>query len=89
MCETDRGTVAVSGRGIRRVDFRLDGKLVARVTKRDRSGMYRLRVRLTRPGAVRVTARVVFTKASGARARTLRLSMRVCRVASVRPSFTG
>ncbi len=89
VCGAGSGMVAIKGRAIRRVDFLLDGRRIARVTRRDRSGNYRTRVRVARGQAARVSARVVFTKASGARTRILRLSVRRCKVARVNPRFTG
>ena len=89
-CVSRAFTAAVGGTNIARVDFLLNGRRVARVTRRDASGAFRARM-LLRRGSSRgtVTARVVFRNGTNARARNLRLAVRRCARAQQRPSFTG
>ncbi|MBA3329096.1 MAG: hypothetical protein H0T43_12425, partial [Solirubrobacterales bacterium] len=89
-CVSRAFTAEVAGRNIARVDFLLNGRRVARVTRRDRSGAFRARMQLRRGSATGgVTARVVFRSATNARARTLKLAVRRCARAQQRPAFTG
>ena len=94
-CVSRSFTAVVRGRHISRVDFRLDGRRVARVTRRVR-GAFRARIRLSRGASTgRVTARVVFASGTNARPRTLLVPVRRCGSGSGRarvgpsPSFTG
>lgn len=84
---TDGFSATVRGRRIRRVDFSLDGRRIARRS----ASPFTVFVRAT-PGAHRIRARVTFTDAT--RARTLSFRYRACAVAALRPrrgpsQFTG
>jgi hypothetical protein len=83
--------VSVRGANILRVDFSVNGRLLTRVTRRDRTGAFRAVVspRGLRGGLHRVNARVVFRPAARAAARTLRMSFRRCPRPIQRPLFTG
>jgi hypothetical protein len=89
-CASRTFTATVSGRQISRVTFYVDGRRVRQVNAR--SGLTRFTARISpagrRIGVHRVTARVVFTRASGTRARTLVLAFQRCGRAA-RPVFTG
>lgn len=85
---TDGFTATVSGRQIRRVVFRLDGR---RVAGRRSGTRFRVNVRGL-PGRHTVTARVTFKDAT--RARTLRRAYRACAAVAFHPrsgpsQFTG
>ena len=89
-CASRAFTATVSGRQISSVTFYVDGRRVRRVNAR--SGLTRFTARINpagrRIGVHRVTARVVFVRASGTRARTLVLAFQRCGRAA-RPVFTG
>lgn len=89
-CASRAFTATVRGRQISRVTFYVDGRKVRQVNAR--SGLTRFTARITpagrRIGVHRVTARVVFTRASATRARTLVLAFQRCGRAA-RPVFTG
>jgi hypothetical protein len=89
-CQGSPFYVDVTGRQITRVVFRLDGKRVETLTKRNHGRAFGLRVtpRQSRIGAHRVLATVTFDTSSGTRARTLRLVFQRCASASA-PAFTG
>lgn len=83
--------VAVRGANIQRVDFALDGKRMARVTKRDSSGMFRATIKV---GGLsrrthRITARVAFFPGTSPRVRSLPIAFRRCARAAAAPAFTG
>jgi hypothetical protein len=73
-CQRRAVRASVTGDGVKRVAFSVDGRRV----KLDRRGPFRMRVgtRRLRPGRHRVTARVTFDDGSK---RTLRRTIRVCR----------
>jgi hypothetical protein len=83
-CTSHAFRAVVKGRQIRRVTFFVDGRRVAqrRLSARIRPARLGL-------GVHRVTARVVFRRASGTRARTLVLSFQRCARRVVAPRFTG
>lgn len=89
-CASRAFTATVSGRQISRVTFYVDGRRVRQVNAR--SGRTRFTARINpagrRIGVHRVTARVVFARESGTRARTLVLAFQRCGRAA-RPVFTG
>jgi hypothetical protein len=90
-CTARAFTAVVRGRQIRRVTFYLDGRRFRQVNAR--TGWTRFTARI-RPagralGVHRVTARVVFVRASGTRARTLVLTFQRCASRVARPVFTG
>jgi hypothetical protein len=88
-CRSTTFRVRVSGRQIRRVTFSLDGRQVR--TFRRQASTYSVRIdprRLT-PGVHRISVRVVFTTASGTRARTLRSVFQRCLQGRIGPRFTG
>jgi hypothetical protein len=83
--------VTVTGKHIRKVTFRLDRKVVKTLTRPNARSAFRLPVqtaRLTR-GTHRVTATTAFTRASGTRARTLRVVFQLCSRSQRSPQFTG
>jgi Ice-binding-like/Bacterial Ig domain len=90
-CVEGAFTAKVTGRHIAQVTFFVDG--VRRRIVRSRAGRSVFSLRVDSAGqsvaAHRVTARVRFTTASGARTRTLRLVYQRCSTAAVRPRFTG
>lgn len=77
---TDGFTATLRGRQIKRVVYRLDGRIVKGATK----SPFRLFVRGL-PGTHKVTARVTFKDAT--RARTLSLGYRACAAVALRPTF--
>jgi len=84
---TDGFSATVRGRNIRRVDFSLDGRPIARRS----TSPFTVAVRAT-PGAHRIRARVTFSDAT--KARTLTFRYRACAAAALRPrrgpsQFTG
>ena len=83
--------VNVTGKHVRKVTFRLDRKVVKTLTRPNARKTFRLPVktgRLTR-GTHRVTATTTFTRASGTRARTLRVVFQLCSRSQRSPQFTG
>ena len=90
-CTARPFTAGVRGTGIARVVFRLDGKRIATVTTRDRSGLYALRVNPARyrVGIHRLVATVIFSASSHAKPRTLRASFQRCGSRLIAPRFTG
>ncbi len=76
---------------IRRVEFRIDGKRVARLRKANRRGRFEVRVRPAghRFGTHRLVIKVEFTKASGTEAKTLSRTFLRCGRPAVKPQFTG
>jgi hypothetical protein len=82
--------VRVSGGGIRRVTFFVDGRRVGAATRADRLGRFQARIdpRRMGSGVHRVRAKVEFVRGAG-RARTLAMSFRVCGSASHPPQFAG
>jgi len=94
-CRRQPFTVAVRGRSIRRVGFRLDGRRLRGVRSRGRRHSIRIRPSRIRPGAHRISARVAFVRGSATRARTLRVRFSVCARGARRgerraaPRFTG
>ena len=88
---SSRAAATVTGKNIASVRFTLDGRTVSTLRKADKKGRYILKVA---PGKLsygvhRVTARVTFTRASGTRAKTLKLALTRCRPAVIKPKFTG
>ena len=73
--------------------FTLDGRVVRTLTRPNSGRNYRLPVnpRRLRNGVHRVVARTVFTRSSGTRARTLRVTFSRCARArrAAAPAFTG
>lgn len=84
-------TAGVRGTSVAKVVFRLDGKVVAVVTKRNAKGVYALRVNPAkyRIGVHRLVVTVSFDAALHAQARTLRASFQRCGTQLVAPRFTG
>ena len=107
LCATpQRGTAAISGRSgcvgtpfavqvrgrqIRRVVFRLDGRVVRTLTRPNRGQRYVLPISPAqlRRGVHRVTATSTFTAASQTRPRTLRVVFQRCSRSAASPQFTG
>ena len=90
-CQGSPFRVDVTGRQISRVTFSLDGRVVRTLTRPNSGSRYRLAVdpRRLRGGVHRVTARTVFTRSSGTRARTLRVTFSRCARRASAPAFTG
>ena len=84
-------TAKVRGRRIAAVTFFVDGQRRGGAHANAARTQFSLRINgaVQRLGAHRVTARVRFTTASGARSRTLRFVYQRCSAAAVRPRFTG
>lgn len=83
--------VVVRGRQIETVVFRLDGKVIRRLTKANRGSLYVLPVnpRALRIGVHRILATTTFKKQSGTRARVLRVTFSRCARRATSPAFTG
>ena len=84
--------MTVRGSQIRRVTFTVDAITVRTLTKPNRGGRFVQKVdpRRVSPGRVhRVTARVTFTRRSGTRARTLRVTFTRCERRAATPRFPG
>ena len=83
--------VTVRGRQIATVVFSLDGRVVRRLTRPNSGSTYVLPVnpRRLRTGVHRVIARTTFTRQSGTRARTLRVTFSKCARQASAPAFTG
>src|SRR4051794_327616 len=81
------------GRGVRiaRVVFKLDGKRVKTLTRKNFRGTYAVRIdpRHLRLGVHRLIATVTFQRGSATRAKTFRLSFQRCPRALRAPRFTG
>ena len=90
-CQGAPFSVAVSGRRIQRVVFRLDGRVVRTLTRPNSGSRFVLRVdpRKMRRGTHRVLARTTFASNSGTPARTLRVSFTKCARRAAAPAFTG
>jgi uncharacterized repeat protein (TIGR01451 family) len=89
-CVSGPFTATVRGRQIARVTFFRDGKKVRTIKAKPGQRTFTVRIDPSgRQGVHRVTARVVFERASRTRARTLRLSYQRCRKQVARPRFTG
>jgi len=90
-CQARPFTVAVSGRQIEQVVFTVDGK-VTRVLSQPNSGsrwILPINPRMRKFGLHRVLARIIYTKASGTKSRTLRVVFSRCARRASRPAFTG
>jgi hypothetical protein len=90
-CQGTAFRVSISGREIERVVFTIDGKTV-RVLSRPNSGdrwVLPVNPRTKTAGVHRVLARVIFTKQSGTRSRTLRTAFSRCARRAALPAFTG
>jgi hypothetical protein len=81
----------VRGTKIARVVFRLDGKVVKRLTKPNQSTAFAFRVdtKKLRIGVHRLVATITFQAGSGTKPKTLRLSFQRCARKLVAPRFTG
>lgn len=90
-CASRSFTARVRGAQIKRVVFRLDGKRIGTVTKRNKAGLYALRINPAkyRIGVHRLVVTVTFNSASRTKARTLRASFQRCANRLVAPRFTG
>ncbi|HEV7807132.1 MAG TPA: hypothetical protein VGO80_15015 [Solirubrobacteraceae bacterium] len=90
-CQGTSFQVSVAGREIERVVFTMDGKIVRVLSRPNVGSRWVLPVnpRTKRPGVHRVLARVIFSKQSGTRSRTLRVAFSRCRHRAVLPVFTG
>jgi hypothetical protein len=90
-CATKNFNVTVTGKRIRRVTFFLNGKRIKTLTKPNAGAAYSLPVRpgTLKRGTHHVTATTTFTRASGARPRTLKVTFLRCQRAATSPQFTG
>ena len=90
-CASRTFSARVRGSQIKRVVFRLDGKRIGTVTKRNKAGLYALRINPAkyRIGVHRLVVTVTFKSASRTKARTLRASFQRCANRLVAPRFTG
>jgi hypothetical protein len=79
----------VTGRSIASVAFRVDGKLVKRITGERSRYTVRVKPRGYGFGRHRVVARVTFVTGSGTAPRRLPLTFRRCAQGAVAPRFTG
>jgi hypothetical protein len=79
-------TLTLSGRGIQRVEWSVNGRRVRTTTTKD--GRTRLRLTMGPRGIYRVAARVVYRSSTGARAVTRRTVVQRCAQAQL-PQFTG
>jgi hypothetical protein len=87
-CVKSARTAKVTGRNLRTVVFKVDGKKV-RTVKASRNGTRantKVAVARLKAGTHKVTARVTFT--DGTKARTLTIRFSICKPA-VSPHFTG
>jgi Bacterial Ig domain len=89
--DTNAVAATVSGKKISKVTFYVDGRKVKTLTKPNKGGKWALTVNMRQIayGSHRVQAKVEFTKSSGTKTKTLRLSFNRCGANSVRPQFTG
>jgi hypothetical protein len=78
--------LTIRGRGIRRVEWSVNGRRVRTTTTKD--GRTRLRLVMGPRGVYRVAARVVYRASTGARAVTRRTVVQRCAQAQL-PQFTG
>jgi hypothetical protein len=90
-CATKNFNVTVTGKQIRKVVFFLNGKRIKTLSKPNAGRAFRLPVRpgTLKRGTHHITATATFTKASGARPRTLRVTFLRCARAASSPQFTG
>jgi hypothetical protein len=88
-----RGGYAAGIRGtqIARAVFRLDGKKIATVTKKNAKGLYAVRINTAklRLGVHRLVVSVVFKPGTGTSPKTLRRAFQRCGNQLVSPQFTG
>jgi hypothetical protein len=90
-CASRTFSARVRGSQIKRVVFKLDGKRIGTLTKRNEAGAYALRINPAkyRIGVHRLVVTVTFNSASRTKARTLRASFQRCAHRLVAPRFTG
>jgi hypothetical protein len=89
--DTNAVAATVNGKKISKVTFYVDNKKVKTLTKPNKGGGWSLSVNMRQIayGSHRVTAKVEFTKSSGTKTKTLRLTFNRCNASDVRPQFTG
>jgi hypothetical protein len=89
--DTNAVAATVSGRKIAKVTFYIDGRKVKTLTRPNKGRRWSLSVNMRKIayGSHRVVAKVQFTRASGTKTKTLRLSFSRCGANNVRPQFTG
>ena len=90
-CVTKNFHVTVTGKRISKVTFRLDRKVIKTLTRPNVGTKFRIAVRpgSLKRGTHRITATTTFTRASGTRARTLRVVFQRCSRSARSPQFTG
>jgi hypothetical protein len=90
-CQGTPFNVVVAGREIEQVIFSSDGKIVRVLTAPNSGARWVMPVnpRTVKFGLHRVLARIIFTKSSGTRTRTLRVVYSRCARRAVSPAFTG
>jgi hypothetical protein len=86
-CIKPTGTARVTGRGIKSVTFSLDGHKLR--TVKGSSATIHVKAKTLKTGMHKLTAKVTFDRASGAKPRTLKLSFSHCTPAVATPQFTG
>lgn len=81
----------VRGTNVARVVFRLDGRRIKTLTRRNFRGSYAVRINPARLsiGVHRLVVRVSFRRGSGTKAKTFRLAFQRCPRALRAPRFTG
>jgi hypothetical protein len=89
--DTNAVAATVTGKRIAKVTFYVDHKKVKTLTKPNKGGGWSLAVNMRKIayGSHRVEAKVEFTKSSGTKTKTLRLSFNRCGANTVKPQFTG
>lgn len=98
-CPPQRFFARVTGRGIARVVFTVDGKRLRTLRRPDRAGVWKVRIDTRRysTGKHRIVARVTFATASGAATRqangrtskTMSITFTKCARKAAAPKFTG
>ena len=90
-CAARSFTAGVRGTQIQRVVFKLDGKRIGTVTKKNKAGLYALRVNPNslKVGVHRLTVTVTFNASTQTKSRTLRGSFQRCGKRLIAPRFTG
>ena len=90
-CASRTFTAGVRGTQIARVVFKLDGKRIGTVTKKNAKGLYALRINPAkyRIGVHRLVVTVRFKASSRTATRTLRSAFQRCARQLVSPRFTG
>jgi hypothetical protein len=88
-CANKPFRVTVSGKGVSRVVFTLDGKSIATLKRSNRGGQFSVMVNPAKHkvGTHRVLARITFLQSTGTSPKTMRTVFSRC--ARTAPQFTG